>query len=908
MEHWPGERGRRDESGLPLGGIGAGKIEFCPDGRFTNVTINNNMDCPIVDGAACAPPEPRIKEGFPGSVAENAYRRRLLFAQEGLPGAWLAVHTPLDGARVLKTVARPAFTPVQPDAIEYDGCFPRATVSYRGLAGARLHLDAFSSFDLVDASEKYRNSALPLALFVFEVENLHDDLLPVTLVLSWQNLNGVGGYAGTLINQPDSTPPVFRDDAFAPGLWFDHTRPTSVDPRVAGDYSVRVWSDVPDASVTYCAGWDPRGSGHDVWDAFAQSGRLSDGDGPSTAGALGLQAPLAAGARGTVVFALSWHVPHLLAAETCWEHLVRPSSAPPMPTSPGRRDYGHVYSLWFENSWAVAEYGLQHWRSLRSLVSAWQDALANSVLPSRFVTALCNDLFPLFSNTWYTRDGKYAVNEAPTDMKGCMGTLDQRSVGNAAVACAFPDLDRAELELFAADQVRTDGDPRRWGTHWNARTGQFDLSLDRAGAILHDVGWDHLEGGRTGDARWSSAHWPELSSEFVLQVYQHAIWTGDADWLDTLYPHVQEALRFQARLDQDGDGVADLWGPGSNTYDTELYPYFGACPFVATLYLAALRAAERMATDRGDLDFAAWSRERFLAAQHTLESELWDEARGYYLAWRDTSYQAWAGPRAHAIESPNCHVSQLVGAWWTDLLCLGDVIDPARRRQALESIGRLNVGAVPGAPANEFRPDGSYSESFPPYALVYFAAQAIAAGLPNLGWQAVEKTLHVRYELDGSPWDAPLQLAGEGNYQPQWGRWYMSHPASWYLLLALSGVRLDRLHDVLWVAPSWPEAWGDTLRSLPVFLPGFQAQVDAQRGASTWQVSFRIRQLVDRPLQLASIGTRLPEGFDAATVRVSLLGIPHRNVEVRSDGRVVISGPVVLGRPDEGFTITVSQV
>jgi len=64
----------RYESGVPLGGIGAGKIEFCADGRFTNVTTNNNWDCPIINGVARTPCMPRIKEGFEGSVLENALR------------------------------------------------------------------------------------------------------------------------------------------------------------------------------------------------------------------------------------------------------------------------------------------------------------------------------------------------------------------------------------------------------------------------------------------------------------------------------------------------------------------------------------------------------------------------------------------------------------------------------------------------------------------------------------------------------------------------------------------------------------------------------------------------------------------------------------------------------------------
>jgi hypothetical protein len=145
----------RNDSGVPLGGIGAGKIEFCADGRFTNVTTNNNWDCPIIDGWARTPLMPRIKEGFEGSVLENAVRRQALFSAEGVPGAWLALYTPLDGARVLKTTARPMFKTVAPSAIEYEGRFPTAHVVYKHLTGIHLTLDALGSFDVADASDQY---------------------------------------------------------------------------------------------------------------------------------------------------------------------------------------------------------------------------------------------------------------------------------------------------------------------------------------------------------------------------------------------------------------------------------------------------------------------------------------------------------------------------------------------------------------------------------------------------------------------------------------------------------------------------------------------------------------------------------------------------------------------------------
>ena len=304
---------------------------------------------------------------------------------------------------MLKTTARPAFKTVAPSVIEYEGRFPRAHVMYKHLTGLHLSLDALGSFDMADASDQYQHSALPLALFILHVENTRADQLPVTLVCSWQNLNGVGGYAGTPINAPDPTVPVFRAADFGPGLWFGHAEASDTDPRVLGDYSLRVWADDPAAEYTYFAGWDPWHNGQDIWDVLTAHGTLNNTQASGTAGALAMRLALPPGASRIAVFALAWHMPHLLAAELKWDHLVRASSAPPPPTSPNRRDYGHAYHQWFQDSWTVAEHGLQEWSNIRDRVLARQNALTNSSLPSRFALALCNDLCSLVSNTWYTR-------------------------------------------------------------------------------------------------------------------------------------------------------------------------------------------------------------------------------------------------------------------------------------------------------------------------------------------------------------------------------------------------------------------------------------------------------------------------------------------------------------------------
>jgi hypothetical protein len=186
--------------------------------------------------------------------------------------------------------------------------------------------------------------------------------------------------------------------------------------------------------------------------------------------------------------------------------------------------------------------------------------------------------------------------------------------------------------------------------------------------------------------------------------------------------------------------------------------------------------------------------------------------------------------------------------------------------------------------------------------MVYFNAQSILVGLPDLGWEAVEKVYHARYDLDGCPWDAPLQWSGKGNLEPQWGRWYMSHPSSWYLPLALAGVRIDRLRNRLTLTPNWPSAWPDELK-IPIFLPGFTAELNSQRRSRGWSVSLHLKRACDQPLIFDSIHTRFPVGIDPGSVRAETSDSRRLPVRVEGDRELRLTERVTLQREGEGITI-----
>ena len=138
--------------------------------------------------------------------------------------------------------------------------------------------------------------------------------------------------------------------------------------------------------------------------------------------------------------------------------------------------------------------------------------------------------------------------------------------------------------------------------------------------------------------------------------------------------------------------------------------------------------------------------------------------------------------------------------------------------------------------------------------------------------------------------------------EPQWGRWYASHPSSWYVLLALGGVRIDRLRNTLSAVPYWPTTWGDTL-TIPVFLPGFHAAVHSRRGSAGWEVTVQRTRSGEHPLILDSIVTQLPPDIRPATVRAVATGIGSVPVHIGPHGQVQLLKRITLARQNDQVSI-----
>jgi uncharacterized protein (DUF608 family) len=157
-------------SGVPLGGIGCGKIELCPDGAFRHLTIHNKVDMPLTDIHNPFKPMPN----FPVVDMDTCPEMH----PAGLESCFFGAFVEGTGAVVLKE-QEPGLSATLPrDSIEFVGEVPSADLVYPAMDGVKLSLAAFSSLILNEPeAAQNRDSCVPGVSFTFKIENI---LCPTT--------------------------------------------------------------------------------------------------------------------------------------------------------------------------------------------------------------------------------------------------------------------------------------------------------------------------------------------------------------------------------------------------------------------------------------------------------------------------------------------------------------------------------------------------------------------------------------------------------------------------------------------------------------------------------------------------------------------------------------------------------
>ena len=727
-------------AGVPLGGIGAGKIEIFPDGTLANFTHQNNWDSPIGLISDTIHVDARVGHHFAVWACGCA---------EG--------DEPV--ARLLQTANIAGLPCVE--GIEYRGEYPFAKLDYVDPAlPVQVRLEAFSPV----IPGNLEMSAMPVAVFVFTLANRNSES-PVDAAIMATARNTVSAWNVGRYNQT-----VARGDVR--GVLFSSDSPLPTDTAQGTIYLATT---ARAGEVSCCNSWnlktrDPfnltlENVNLAPWDAFSVAGCLNveewsslpvspvvRGEGVELGGAVAVQFRLEPGETRSIPFVLTWHMPY--------------------------SHFGHVYEHDYANAVEVAQIALSKLDSLDEGAAQWEacfaGARANAVnfsadgveesgashtgefsknlsgLPAWLDDALRNNLYVLSSGSWWDRDNRFALFEASRTCQ-LMNTVDVLYYASIPVSWCYPSLQESSITLLAKAQ-RSDG------------------------YIPHDLGRGRID--YPSDGTTAPPRWKDLCPKYVLMVYRDVLWWGGERLLRRLYGSAKSAMLWAIASDLNGDHLPDNEG-ADQTFDN--WSFQGTNSYTSGIYLAALLACERMAEAAGDQSFSQELRRKFILGQQAFEEQLWN---GKY-------YRAVATGQGRRIEQEVCTAGQLNGQWYAHLLGLGYLLPKEHVASAVRSILEMNGSASPFGAVNAVLPDGrvdranSHSGNVWPGETYALAALAIYEGMVDEGLELARKVWANITDNVKNPWDQPDVIDSvTGKYG--FGDHYMRNMVVWALAFALS--------------------------------------------------------------------------------------------------------------------------
>ncbi|MFQ6047918.1 MAG: GH116 family glycosyl hydrolase [Phycisphaerae bacterium] len=396
-----------------LGGVGAGSVAICPDGRLRAWQIFNRVN------------------------------RQ---AELSCTGLWLWAKA--DGSRaVVRQLSsdagrRAVISPVKGTRMRAE--YPIATIDYLDPAlPVRIWLEAYSPMVPLET----KDSALPVAVFVVGVRNRRRRRVQVSVAASLLNAVGYSGYG-----------PIFG--VLNPGFGGNRNRLSSgrgyvairmSSRRVAGDdqrYGTMALAVLGWRRVWPLVQWQDEAA---AMADFAADGRFDRAPlrgpslpGHSYAGSLAVPFVLGPGQQRSVVFAIAWHFPNRWVDWRLAESRFR---------------VGNMYNNWFGDALDVVRYLARHHERLYELTRRFRDTLYDSSLPHWLLDCVSSQASIVRSPTvMWLEDGTVAGFEGCLEDRGCC-PMNCTHVWNYAQSMAwlYPELERRVRRVDLSYQQRDDG-------------------------------------------------------------------------------------------------------------------------------------------------------------------------------------------------------------------------------------------------------------------------------------------------------------------------------------------------------------------------------------------------------------------------------------------------------------------
>ncbi len=455
--------------------------------------------------------------------------------------------------------------------------------------------------------------------------------------------------------------------------------------------------------------------------------------------------------KKSVRFVLSWYFPNLYPLKN--------------------KKTGHYYENLYKSSLEVNRFLIENGENVQKKAAEFAKLLYCTNLPSIYPDAWSSNISQLIKSSHYLKNGKFGLWEG----HGFCGfhTTDITYHASFGLINLFPDLQKKQMKM---------------GVEFQRKDGRVH-HLFKPGLEKVDGGYDRVD----------------MNMQFVLMVLRDYMFTGDKEYLMSLWDNVKRAMDSIEKLDTDGDGLPDH-DTKRNTYDA--WNFSGVSTYISVLWLAALKASTVIAEKIGDSSRKEKWNAVLQKGKKSLEEKLWNGE--YYNLWIDSKQTDEA-----------LMTDQLDGEWFLRMAGIGGNIPDERIGKVLEFIFRNNFDEEQGL-LNASVPEGknttihSYNNCQAKAVWTgidyVFSALSLSVGNQDIADTVVD-LIHNNQLRFGHFWD-------------HWecGHHYTRPMSAWSTLIAASGMKVDYENKKLSFSPKT-----DNL-IFPLVLPDILAKVNISSG------------------------------------------------------------------------------